>query len=102
MINTNTDYLKTVNELVALNVAQIEKLAELQVEAFEEISNAGVVSLKKAADVSNLDAAKAYLEEQAVALRILGENAAARSKTAVEISKDYPNQIKAVFEKAVA
>lgn len=102
MLNTNTDYLKTLNELTALNVAQIEKLAELQVEAFEEISNAGVVSLKKAADVATLDGAKAYIEEQSAALRILGENAASRSKTAVEISKDYPNQVKAIFEKAVA
>lgn len=102
MNTANPQYLKAVTELAALNVANIEKLTELQIETINELTNAGIVALKKAADVKDLNAAKTYFEEQAVALRVVGENVATRSKSAVEISKEYPNNIKTIVEKTVA
>ena len=97
-----TDYLKPVQELTALNVAQFEKLAGLQVELVNELSTAGITSLKKANYVTSIESAKTYFEEQAASIKTLGESAIARSKDAVEISKDYPNKVKSILEKAVA
>lgn len=101
-LNVNPKVLKSVNQLAALNAANIEKLAELQIEGLEQLTKAGIVSLKKAADVKDLEGAQAYVQEQAAALRVAGENAATRSKVVVDITKAYGDEVKAIVEKVVA
>ena len=101
MLNNNPQIMQVAKELAELNVASIEQLAKIQKESFEEITNAGITSLKKATSVKDLDTARAYFAEQTIAFRLAGENAADRSKTIVDIAKTYTDDLKAIFEKTV-
>jgi len=95
-------FVAPLQELGALNVANIEKLISLQVEAFEEAAKTAVESLKKAAAVKDLEGAKGYFTSQSEVVKQSVESAVARSKSVAEIAQAYPASVKKIVDKAVA
>ena len=95
-------FVAPLQELGALNVANIEKLVSLQLEGIEEIANAGVDALKKATAVKDVEGAKSYYTGQTEVARSIIENAVARSKSAVEIAQVYPTSVKRIVDNALA
>jgi phasin family protein len=95
-------FVAPVQELGALNVANIEKLISLQVEAFEEAAKTAVESLKKASAVKDLEGAKAYFAGQSEVVKQSVESAVARSKSVAEIAQAYPAGVKKIVDKALA
>ncbi len=95
-------FVAPIQELGALNVANIEKLIGLQVEAFEEAARTAVESLKKATAVKDLESAKGYFTSQSEVVKQSVENAVARSKTVAEFAQAYPASVKKIVDKAMA
>ena len=102
MYDINPNIADSVKALTALNVANLEKVADIQIQYLEELTAAGIASLKKASQVKDLEGAKTYFTNQATAYRAIGENAVARTKEVGELARTYPTEVKAIFDKAVA
>ena len=102
-MNTSVEkFVAPVQELVALNVANIEKLAGIALESLEENVNAGIDTLKKAASVKDLDSARSYYTGQTEATRKVFESNVARSKTVTDIAQSYPASVKKIVDNALA
>lgn len=95
-------FIAPIQELSALNVANFEKLVDLQIRGLEESAKAGVDSLKQATSVKDLESAKSYFAGQTEAVKQIVESAVARSKSVVEIVQAYPGSVKSIVENAVA
>lgn len=95
-------FVAPIQELGALNVANIEKLVSLQVGAIEEAAKTAVESLKNASAVKDLEGAKAYFVGQSEVAKQSVESAIARSKSVAEIAQAYPASVKKIVDKALA
>ena len=91
-----------VQELTALNVANIEKLVKLQLEGLEEGAKVGVESLKQAVSVKDLEGAKSYLAGQTAAVKTAVESAAVRAKAVAELAQSYQAGVKKIVENTFA
>ena len=87
-----------VQELTALNVANIEKLVNLQLEGLKETATAGVESLKQAAAIKDLEGARSYLAGQSEAVKASVESASARARAVAEIAQSYQAGVKKIVE----
>lgn len=95
-------FVAPIQELNALYVDNVEKLAGIQLEALEESVNAGVDSLKKASSVKDIEGAKSYFVGQSEAAKVAVENAVARGKSVAEIVQAYPASVKKILDSALA
>lgn len=87
-------------ELNALAIENFEKIADLQMKAFEESSKAGIESLKGAAAVNDFDSLKSYLTKQAEVTRQLTERSLADSKSVMELGNSYNSEVQKVVKDA--
>lgn len=102
-MNTTVEkFVAPIQEIVALNVANIEKLAGITLESLEENVNAGIDSLKKASSVKDLESVKSYFAGQTEVSRKVFESNVARSKTVAEIAQSYPASVKKIVDNALA
>ena len=102
---SNFDFEKFVapsQEFSKLAAKSFEDLAEIQVKNFAECSRMGVESLKSAAEISNPEGFKNYVTEQAALTKTYAEGLAADMKTIGEISQNYINESKKIFENSIA
>ena len=95
-------FITPVQELTALNVANIEKLVNLQLAGLTETAAAGVESLKQAASIKDLDGARSYLAGQTEAVKASVESASARAKAVAEIAQSYQAGVKKIVESTFA
>ena len=95
-------FVAPIQELGALNVANIEKLISLQIEAYEEVASTVVESMKKATAVKDMEGVKGYFTSQSEVARQSVENAQARTKSVAEIAQAYPASVKKIVDKALA
>ena len=93
-------FLSPVQELTALNVANIEKLVNLQLEGLQESANASVESLKQAASIKDLEGAKSYIAGQTEVVKATVESASARAKAVADIAQSYQAGVKKIVESA--
>jgi Phasin protein. len=89
-------FVAPVQGLNALNVANIEKLVDLQLQGLVESTTAGVNALKQAASIKDLESAKSYIAGQVEAVKQIVESAVARSKSVAEIVQAYPGSVKSI------
>lgn len=94
-------FVVPIQELGALNVANIEKLIGMQVEAFNEAAKTAVESMKNATAVKDLEGAKAYFTSQSEVAKQSVESAIARTKSVAEIAQAYPASVKKIVDKAI-
>jgi phasin family protein len=95
-------FMTPVQELTALNVANIEKLVNLQLEGLKEGTSASVESLKQAASIKDFEGAKNYLAGQTEAVKASVESASARAKAVAEIAQSYQAGVKKIVENTFA
>ena len=94
--------LSPVQELTALNVANFEKLVNLQMEGLQEGANASVESLKQAASIKDFEGAKSYIAGQTEAVKSTVESVSARAKAVAEIAQSYQAGVKKIVENTFA
>ncbi len=90
---------KALNELA---IANIEKLAELNLALAEKSIKVGVETLKSASAVSDLEGLKAFYAGQNEVAKGLVEDVVASSNTVAELGKAYVEDAKGIVETAVA
>lgn len=95
-------YVAPVQELAALNAANFEKLVDLQLQGVEEVVDASVDSLKRAASIKDVEGFKSYSSGQAETVKSIYENAVSRSKSVAEIFQAYPASIKKIVDNNLA
>lgn len=91
-----------VQELAALNVANIEKLVTLQLAGLAEGAKVGVESLKQALSIKDIEDAKTYVAGQTAAVKTAVESASARAKVVAEITQAYQAGVKKIVENTFA
>ncbi len=91
--------VKALNELA---IANIEKLAELNLALAEKSVKVSVESLKSASAVSDLAGLKSFYAGQNEVAKGLVEDVVASSSTVAEIGKAYVEDAKGIVETAVA
>ena len=94
-------FVAPLQELGALNVANIEKLVNLQIEAIEEAAGTVIASLKKATAVKDLEGAKSYFTGQSEVAKQTVESAVVRTKSVAEMAQDYPVSVKKIVDKVL-
>ena len=91
--------VKSLNELA---IANIEKMAELQMGLASKGIQVAVESLKSASAVTDVEGLKAYCASQNEVAKGLVEDVVASTNTVAELSKTYAEDAKVIVEAAVA
>lgn len=100
-MSTQVDKIFTpFRELNTLAVENFEKIANIQMKAFEETSKIGIESLKGAVAVNDLESLKSYLTKQAEVTRQLTERTLADSKSVMELGNSYNSEAQKVVKDA--
>lgn len=76
-------------QLGRLNVANIEKLATMEIESLRAMTDLGLAQLKSAVEIQDAEGAKAFAEQQSEFVRQLNEKLVADSKAVIELVKTY-------------
>jgi phasin family protein len=95
-------YTAPVKALNELAIANIEKMAALQLSIAEKSVKVGVDSLKSASAVSDLEGLKSFYTAQNEVAKSLVEDAVANGNTVAELGKAYAEDAKGIVESAVA
>lgn len=85
-------------KLNKLNVSHIEKLAALQLNTLSTLTDLGVAQLKAAAEVRDVEGAKAIAEKQVEYVRTVGEKLMADGKAVVELAKGYSADVQKIAQ----
>ncbi len=91
-----------VKALSELAIANVEKLAELNLALAEKSVKVSIDSLKSAAAVSDLEGLKAFYSSQNEVAKGLVEDVVASSNSVAEIGKAYVEDAKGIVETAIA
>ncbi len=95
-------YTAPVKALNELAIANIEKMAALQLSFAEKSVKVGVDSLKSASAVSDLEGLKSFYTAQNEVAKGLVEDVVANGTTVAELGKAYAEDAKSIVETAVA
>jgi len=81
--------LAPVKEFNKLAVANVEKLAQLQVSSLQEYSALGIAQLKAFSEVNDPASLQDYVGKQSEFLKTVGEKLASDARAVAELSKEF-------------
>ncbi len=85
----------------ALNVANVEKLVELELGSVRELSGLAISQLKAAVEVKDVDGLKAYADSHAAYVRQVSEKLTADSQAVAELAKTYTADVQKIAQESV-
>jgi len=105
MINEDTNmneqfekYITPVRELNALAIANIEKIADLQLKYIEDSFKAGVEQMKSAATVTDAEGLKSYVNAQVAVSKQFTERTMEDSRAVAELGNSYASEVQKVVK----
>ncbi len=87
--------------IAKLNVAKIEKLADIQFSTLRALTDLSVAQLKAAADVRDLEGLKAFSNSQIEVARTVAERVRADGEVVVEFAKQYGADVQGLVQESV-
>lgn len=107
-LNTYTDVIEQykaalapVQKLTDLGVANVEKLAALQIKSIEVYSNLAISQLKAALSVQDIEGLKTYLADQQEVVKTVSEKLASDAKSVVELGEKFTAEAQKVAEETL-
>jgi phasin family protein len=93
-------YVGPVRELNALAIANMEKIADLQLKFFGDSLKAGVEQLKSVAAVTDAEGFKSYVNSQVAVSKQFTERSIEDSRTVAELGNSYAAEVQKVVKDA--
>lgn len=98
MTEQSKNMMAVAQELNSLAVAEVEKLAALQLATLQNYSVLGINQLKGAAAVNDLDSLKVYLSKQPELLKSVGEKMVADAQALTKIGVEFGVEAQKVMQ----